>query len=163
MIYEYSLFDDQGRLISKTVRKKAKLKGDWIVFYKQPLRKLIERTDIEPSILRIYFWLASKQTFENYVMVTRKKIAKDLNLSRNTVFKALKFLQNEGYLKIVDLDGNTGFLLNPVVTVKGAKQKFEKMTMWEKIKSIAEVKIDNEKMVDSETGEIIYAPPLNDA
>ena len=135
---QYSLFTDNGELISTTLTKKPNLKGDWIVFYKKPLKELA-KSDADLSAIKIYLWLSGKQTFENYVMTTRKNIQEELKLSKSTVQRALKWLVNNGYLIIANVEGNTGFLLNPTVTTKGAKNKTERQTLWQLAKERNEI------------------------
>lgn len=145
---QYSLFTDDGELISTTLTKKPRLAGDWVVFYKGQLKKLAE-SNVEASTLRVYLWLASKQTFENYVMTTRKTIAEKLNLSKITVHRAINWLIENQYLIEAKVEGNVGYLLNPDVTTKGAKNKAERKGLWETIKRIAIEKGDlNGKSVD---------------
>ena len=138
---QYSLFTDDGELISTTLTKKPRLAGDWIVFYKGQLKKLAE-SNVEASTLRVYLWLASKQTFENYVMTTRSTIAEKLNLSKITVHRAINWLICNGYLIEAKVEGNVGYLLNPDITTKGAKNKAEKQTLWGRIKAMNEKGVD---------------------
>lgn len=136
---QYSLFTDDGELISTTLTKKPRLAGDWIVFYKGQLKRLAE-SQVEASTLRVYLWLASKQTFENYVMTTRATIATKLNLSKITVHRAINWLIENQYLIEAKVEGNVGYLLNPDITTKGAKNKAERKGLWETIKKIAKEK-----------------------
>jgi len=130
-IKQFSLYDEKtGELISRTTRKEIKrIEGDWIVFFAKPLAKLIEETN-ESAIIRVYLWLASKQTFNDYVLVDRKTIYETLKISRMTCYRSIKWLINKGYISEVTLDGNKGFFLNPNVTTKGSKNFKDKKNKW---------------------------------
>ena len=130
-VKQFSLYDEKtGELISRTTRKEIKrIEGDWIVFFTKPLAKLVEQTN-ESAIIRVYLWLASKQTFNDYVMTTRNAIVDSLKISRMTCYRAIKWLVNNGYISEVTLDGNKGFFLNPNVTTKGSKNFKDKRNKW---------------------------------
>ena len=130
-IKQFSLYDEKtGELISRTTRKEVKkIEGDWIVFFAKPLTKLIEQTN-ESAIIRVYLWLASKQTFNDYVLVTRKAIVDSLKISRMTCYRSIKWLVDNGYISEVTLNGNKGFFLNPNVTTKGSKNFKDKRNKW---------------------------------
>lgn len=130
-IQQFSLYDEKtGELISRTVKKKIrKIEGDWIVFFTKPLTKLIESTN-ESAIIRVYLWLASKQTFNDYVLVDRKTIYESLRISRMSCYKALKWLMKNNYVSEVKQDGIKGFFINPNVTTKGSKNFKEKKSKW---------------------------------
>lgn len=130
-IKQFSLYDEKtGELISRTTRKETKkIEGDWIVFFAKPLTKLIEQTN-ESAIIRVYLWLASKQTFNDYVLVNRKTIYESLKISRMTCYRSIKWLVNNGYILEITNDGNKGFFLNPNVTTKGNKNFKAKKNKW---------------------------------
>lgn len=130
-IKQFSLYDEKtGELISRTTRKEIKkIEGDWIVFFAKPLTKLIEQTN-ESAIIRVYLWLASKQTFNDYVLVDRKTIYESLKISRMTCYRSIKWLVDNGYILEITHDGNKGFFLNPNVTTKGNKNFKAKKNKW---------------------------------
>ena len=130
-VKQFSLYDEEtGELISRTTRKEIKkIEGDWIVFFAKPLTKLIEQTN-ESAIIRVYLWLASKQTFNDYVLVDRKTIYESLKISRMTCYRSIKWLVSNGYISEIFHDGNKGFFLNPNVTTKGSKNFKEKKNKW---------------------------------
>lgn len=145
---EYNLFDDYGELISSTVRRKPRLRGDWIVFYKKPLRKLAEEAP-DLATVKIYLWLASKQTFEDYVMTTRKQISITLGFTRQTVAKAIAWLTAHHYLTEQDVEGNRGYLLNPDITVKGAGKKESVSKRWRMVFGTEEPNSQSEVTVNA--------------
>lgn len=117
-------------MLSTTLTKKQRLRGDFVVFYKGQLQRLAtEATEL--STIKIYLFLASKQTFESYVMTTRKTIGEKLNLSYITVHRSINWLIDHGYLIEAKVEGNTGYLLNPDVTNRGPKNKEMKSKLWE--------------------------------
>lgn len=142
-IQQFSLYDETtGELISKTTKKTIKrLVGDWIVFFAKPLAKLVESTN-EAAIIRVYLWLASKQTFNDYVFVDRKTIYETLKISRMSCYKALKWLMKNEYISEVKQDGIKGFFINPNVTTKGSKNFKDKRNKWS-FEILKEKVIDN--------------------
>lgn len=129
MFYQYRLFDENGGIISDTISRKARMRGDYVSFYKKPLES-IAKDITDGSTIRIYLWLCSKQTFENLVLTTRRQIALSLGLTRVTVWKSIKTLESLGYLKELNVEGNTAYLISPVVCNKGEKQRVKKLDLW---------------------------------
>ena len=140
MIQEFNLFDDYtGEHILRSVKKvKPKLGRGWMAFYKKALKTLIQRVP-NLSTLKVYLHLASKQTYQMFVMTTYSQIQKDLKMSSSTVYEALKWLKENEYLQVHSVEGNTGFLLNSNVTTQGAQTRKTKAEIWSLTKQKAEV------------------------
>jgi len=144
-IKQFSLYDEKtGELISRTTRKEIKrIEGDWIVFFAKPLTKLIESTN-EAAVIRVYLWLAAKQTFNDYVLVDRKTIYESLKISRMSCYKAIKWLIKNDYISEVRYNGNKGFFLNPNVTTKGSQNFKEKKNKWTFDVAMKNIQISND-------------------
>ena len=156
-VMQFSLYDEKtGELISKTIKKKIRIEGDWIVFFAKPLTKLVQDTS-ESAIIRVYLWLASKQTFNDYVIVDRKTIYETLKISRMSCYKALKWLIKNNYIQEIKENGIKGFFLNPNVTTKGSKNFKAKKSKWSFEVFKKDVKVDelnNELVIEVDEDEI---------
>lgn len=150
-ISEYNLFDEwTGDLITSTVRKKPRLRGDYIVFYKKALVSLV---DVVPNLatFRIYMYLCGKQTFETYVMTTPKAIADKLNLSIKTVRESLKWLERSNYIMRSKLEGNYAILINPSVSNKGAGSAIKRHEEWQVQRTARGIAIDLSNKEEGDT------------
>lgn len=106
--------------------------GDgWVIVYRENFLNLAKNTT-NPSILRVFISLMSKQEFEFGVRSTKKAIAEELGIERTAAWKAFKWLKDHGYIKERKTNGQTEFLLNPDVTTCG-KNKKEKIRQWQSV------------------------------
>lgn len=129
---EFNLFDSDGTQQYHSwyrTPQKSKLGGGWVAFYKASIKQLINDVP-NLSTLKVYLFLASKQTFQKCVMVTPTTIQKELSMSSSTVAVALKWLKDNNFIQMYHIDGNTGWLLNPKSTVCGTATKREKEAIW---------------------------------
>lgn len=128
---EINLFDELGNQEShRTYQIKVKLGSGWVPFYKRALNKLIEDCP-KFSILKVYLRLAARQTYQKFVVVTQSQIAKELSMKPTTVSEAIKWLKDNEYLQIHDVDGHRGYLLNANVTLCGTKNVEGKAEIWQ--------------------------------
>lgn len=128
----FSLFDNEtGELIARneSVVNNYKLGEDWIVMYQKRLRQLAE-TVPNLSTIKVYMYLASAQSFDNYIYTTTKQVSLDLDMTYKTTWLAVKWLEDNHYLRRVTPNGVPAFMLNPDVTTKGAKTLQAKKAAW---------------------------------
>ena len=161
----FAQYNAKGELLSDTVTSRPRrLEGEWIVFYKKPLKQLaISAPPL--SVLRIYLYLASKQTFETYVIVTPAKIMQDLGMAKRTFYDGIKYLKENGYVQQHEHDGNIAWLLNPTLTTRGRGNNSVKNALWsltnkeatvgQAAKDVSGIESNGEKLIDRETGEIL--------
>ena len=161
----FAQYNAKGELLSDTVTSRPRrLEGEWIVFYKKPLKQLaISAPPL--SVLRIYLYLASKQTFETYVIVTPAKIMQDLGMAKRTFYDGIKYLKENGYVQQHEHDGNIAWLLNPTLTTRGRGNQTVKNALWsltnkdaavgQSAKAVSNVATAGKQIVDRETGEIL--------
>ena len=94
--------------------------------YSKELDKLIE---IAPNIgtIRLYNKLSKMEQFKGGVMVTRKYLAEELNLSQPYVSDIIRWLIKVEFIKENILNGQTQFILNKLdESVKENSMKEEK-------------------------------------
>ena len=94
--------------------------------YSKELDKLI---DIAPNIgtIRVFNKLSKMEQFKGGVVVSRKYLAEELNLSQPYVGDIIKWLIKSEFIKETTLNGQTQFILNKLTesekddSVKGEK------------------------------------------
>ena len=129
---EFNLFDAEGNQTLHSqykLPKIGKLGGGWVAFYKRSIRNLIAECP-NFSTMKVYLYIASKQTYQKCAIVKNAHIMKTLNMSSSTVHESLKWLKNHDYMQKYTIDGNTGWLLNPSVTGCGGNSKKSKERLW---------------------------------
>lgn len=129
---EYNLFDTEGNQTLHTVKRlpeKGKLGGGWVAFYKRSIRTLIDECP-NFSTMKVYMYIASKQTYQKCAIAKPSHIMKVLGMSSSTVFESLKWLRDNDFLQRYEIDGNIGWLLNPSVTGCGGNTKKSKERLW---------------------------------
>ncbi len=122
---------ETGEIIRDSVRYNTQNGDGWVIVYKETYRELIMDTT-NPSILRVFGLLMTKQEFENGIKTTKKAIADELKISYDSVMVAFKWLKENGYVKEHKVNGITEFVLNPEVTTCGKNRK-DKIKLWESI------------------------------
>ena len=106
--------------------------NDWddCVFVCEDTYMTLLKQTTNPSILRVFGALMTKQEFDRGIKTTKKAIADELSISYDSAMVAFKWLKENGYVKERKVDGQTEFLLNPSVTTRG-KNKQKKVALWE--------------------------------
>ena len=122
---------ETGEIIKDSVNYGTQNGDDWMILYKETYRNLIiENTN--PSVLRVFGLLMTKQEFENGIKATKKSLADELKISYDSVMVAFKWLKENGYVKEHKVNGITEFVLNPNVTTCGKNRK-AKIDLWNSI------------------------------
>ena len=129
---EVKLFDaDTGALVRDVVSYGTQNGDGWMIVYRDPFMNFLNETT-NPSVLRVFCSLMTKQEFESGVRTTKKAIADELSISYDSVMVAFKWLKEHGYVKERKVRGQTEFLLNPDVTTCG-KNKQKKIELWNSV------------------------------
>ena len=102
-----------------------------MIVYEDAIMNLAQETT-NPSVLRVFMSLMSKQEFLRGARTTKKAIAEELRISYDSVMVAFKWLKENGYIKERKVSGQTEFLLNPNVTTCG-KHKQKKIDLWNSV------------------------------
>lgn len=135
----YDLFTGKGEQVLHTVKKKRVGLGQgWIAMYKRAIRRLINECE-QLSTLKIYLFLASKQSYQKLIYITPKAIQDELGMAKKTVFTALRWLEKQGYIQRHIIDGNRAILMCPAQTICGTGTKPSKEKLWsytEKLRAV---------------------------
>ncbi len=124
-----TIFDsDTGKRIHETISYGTQNGDGWMIVYREPFMELARETT-NPSILRIFMSLMTKQEFDRGIKTTKKAVADELGIERTSTWNAFKWLKEHGYIKERKVNGQTEFLLNPTVTTCGKNRK-EKIKLW---------------------------------
>lgn len=142
-----------------------------MAFYKKPLKKLAIDAPAN-SVYRVYLYLASKQTFQTFVIVSPKKIMQDLGITDKTYYSAISYLKENGYIQQHEHDGNIAWLLNPNITAKGSANQPVRNALWsitnksagkgQKADESAALTATSNKIVDRVTGEVLANVKIKD-
>ena len=113
---------ETGEIIRDSVTYGTQNGVDWMIMYREAINTL---TDEAPDFttLKLFLKLSSKQKFEGGIKIAKNVIAEDLKVSRTQVWRAFKWLKENGYVKEHKVDGITEFVLNPDVTTCGKNRK----------------------------------------
>ena len=121
---------DTGLIIKDSINYGTQNGDDWVIWYREALEKLAFNAPL--IALKILFFLASKQEFENGIKITKKFISEKLDISSAQLWRGFKWLKENGYVKEHKVNGITEFVLNPNVTTCGKNRK-AKIDLWNSI------------------------------
>jgi len=111
--------------------KKQSKKG-WAIMYKTDMREAIASISDKPSVLKVWLWLWDKMKKDGTIAIPKiTKMAKELEMSRQTISKALKTLKGE---KIIEQDEYGVWYYNPFLFIISGTTDYDRHTMqqfWE--------------------------------
>lgn len=94
MLHEINAVDpDTGELITKN--------ANFIQFYKDNIAVLDQIMVERPAAMRIIFWLIRLMDDQNAVITSQPAMCEALNLHRNTVMQAIKYLKTMKVLNVL--------------------------------------------------------------
>ena len=129
MITEYNLYDNTGKQMTHVVKeKRSSLGKGWVAMYKKATRELVVR--LQPLQLKMFVYLCLKQSYELYVVITNKELAKQLGASYNRVLEGMRELERMNILRRGRFDGLSLIVINPMYTVCGATTKGQRLELW---------------------------------
>lgn len=129
-------FDDDRKLVRKVHKYDSQLKRGWVYMYKKPIMEIVNEVP-DFSTLKIFLAITAKQEYGPLVLCTVAQLAKDTGMTYNTAWKAFKWLENNGYVCKVTVDGIVGILLNPALGGCGRKSLATRKLYWSKYASSA--------------------------
>ncbi len=97
----------------------------WLAMAQEPLMKLA-RADLGGEAMRVLFAALAKLDFENYLMLNQAELARELELKRGNVSRAVVRLIEEGVLLAGPRIGvNRTYTLNPSYGWKGSARNHQ--------------------------------------
>ena len=110
----------------------------WMMSFQDSLIEIAKDKELTGETKSVLFFLMGNLEFENYLTIKQVEIAKQLDMQKTNVSRAMKLLVDKGIILKVK-DGNTaGYRLNPHYGWKGKVANLEK----------AKVKIAEDKIID---------------
>ena len=130
-------------------RKKNPYGKGWVMNSQEALEIVAKDKDIKGETYRVLFFICARLDFENWVHISINEVAKELEMHRQNVSKAIKLLEKkEIILKGPKIARSYTFMLNPDFGWKG---KVENLDEYRKQKEKDEIlnnvdKIRNHKI-----------------
>ena len=108
-------------------RKKNPYSQGWVMNNQEAMRILARDKDIKAETHRVLWFIGGILDFENWVHISITEIAKELNMQRSSVSKAIKLLEKkEVILRGPKVGRSHTFMLNPEFGWKGKVKNLEK-------------------------------------
>lgn len=144
---EFSLFEvnpETGEKLplSDTVTRKrgTQFGDDWVVLQNKAINKLLDE-GASYSALRLYLKLVSMQDYGKEIRVSKPYLYKSLDMHRKSFADALKWLEDSGFVREIEVQGQLAFVLNPDHTAKGSSALKARRGIWslkaEDLKSVS--------------------------
>ena len=130
-IRQFNEYDGTTGELIRTVtmrQRPTKFGRGWIMTNKQAQLKLIKM--VSPLAVTVAMLIGAKQNYNDFVLMSKQWIADELGMSRQTIYRAITELQEANWLKVINVEGNTGFLLNPTATACGQSALKSRMQLW---------------------------------
>jgi DNA-binding Lrp family transcriptional regulator len=101
-------------------RKRSPYTKGWVMNSQEALEVVAKDKDIKGETYRVLFFICARLDFENWVQLSVKEIAQELNLKQPSVSRAMKILeQKEIILRGPKVGRSYAFMLNPDFGWKG--------------------------------------------
>ena len=130
-IRQFNEYDGVTGELIRTVTLKnrpTKFGRGWIMTNKQAQLKLINL--VSPLAVAVAMLIGAKQNYNDYVLMSKQWIADAMGMSRQAIYRAITELEQAQWLKVINVEGNTGFLLNPFATACGQSALKSRMALW---------------------------------
>ena len=131
IMQQISLFDAKtGELLRQTTRKLGpNLEGEWSIMYDESIKSLIF-SDAPPAALKTFIYLAVSQDYNGDVHSTKSDVMRKLGYeSKTSRAEAFRWLESHDYIRVMKVNGQTVFRINPNVATKG-KDRAKKIDLW---------------------------------
>jgi len=115
----YVTTDDDGNIMGYFPLKQKSLGKDWLAVYQSAL-KTLAKWDLPGEQYRIMLELLSETDFDNYIRISQKDLANELNMHQANVARAIKGLKDKNIIIEGPRAGlNKTYRLNPYIAHKG--------------------------------------------
>lgn len=121
--------NDDGSIISVSEKHGTILKEGWFIMYKDSVLDFVANAP-NLTVTKVWLFILAHQSYDVYVNVTQSYIAKKMNLSRPEVSRAVKWLEENGYLRKINECGQRKFLINPSISSCGRAAVAERKLLW---------------------------------
>ena len=115
----YVTTDEEGNIKGYFPLKEKSLGKDWVAMYQQAL-KTLAKWNLPSEQYRVLFVLLSETDFDNYICISQKELANELNMYQANVARAIKGLKEKNVIVEGPRAGlNKTYRLNPYIAHKG--------------------------------------------
>ena len=106
---------------------KAKIRNTrWMMTFQDSLIEIAKDRELTGETKSVLFFLMGNLEFENYITIKQVEIAKQLEMQKTHVSRAIKLLVNKEIILKVKEGTTTGYKLNPTYGWKGKVENMEK-------------------------------------
>ena len=118
---------------------KAKIRNTrWMMTFQDSLITIAKDKELTGEMKSVLFFLMGNLEFENYITIKQVEIAKQLEMQKTNVSRAMRLLVDKSIILKVKQGTTTGYKLNPTYGWKGKVENMEK----------AKAQIAEEKIID---------------
>jgi predicted transcriptional regulator len=118
---------------------KAKIRNErWMMTFQDSLIVIAKDKELTGEVKSVLFFLMGNLEFENYITIKQVEIAKQLEMQKTHVSRAMKLLVDKSIILKVKEGSTTGYKLNPNYGWKGKVENRE----------IAKNKMEENKIID---------------
>jgi len=108
---------------------KPKITGNrWMMTFQDSLAIIAKDKELNGQTMRVFMLVLSELDFENYINIKQVEIAKQLEMHKPDVSKAMRLLVDKGIILKVKQGTTTGYKLNPHYGWKGKVSNMHKET-----------------------------------
>lgn len=109
------------------IPSKPKIKESWFMFFQSACEKLSKDKTLSGETFRVLMKLLSDLDFENYILIPQSEVAKELDMQRSHVNRAIKQLLDKGIIvRGAKLGRTYSYKLNSAYGWKGKVVNFYK-------------------------------------
>lgn len=126
--------DTNGEIIAEHMRNYRHQNGSgFVISYTEKMCEFLEKVTTG-SIVRVFVYLAHRQNYGNDGKMfgyrcSHKYLQKVLNMTKPTLWDALKYLKDNYLVHVGKVDGQFEFMVNPLYVTIGSDRK-TRMTEW---------------------------------
>jgi len=99
--------------------------GDKIMIFQEMLKKAVK--ELRNDELKVFNYFLGVMDFENWINITQKEIAKDINFDLRRTQRAIKGLREKGYIQVIRKGRENYYRINPNVAWKGNEKSHLKV------------------------------------
>ena len=127
------VYTDDGKLVKSSDHLGTVMKDRWFVMYKDPVLEFVANAP-NLDVTRVWLFLLANQSYDVYVDVSQAYIAENMNISASRVSRAMKWLEENNYLRRIKECGQRKILINPDVASCGRAAVSERKALWSVVK-----------------------------
>lgn len=93
----------------------------WLQFEKKAMKELQDLSMRSPPAMGTLMYMVTRMSRSNALVVSQQAIATELNTSRETVNKAIRFLSSHNFIQVIKAGGSSVYVVNSRVAWQGER------------------------------------------